>query len=146
MTIPLRFRIRHDDYHAQYMGSLPDGRQFLLTMPFFSKTSADDGEEFVALYVLSDRGRLLESTIESFGPRASLDHDARVAARERLLASLGELTYCDIVVQPFEVMHDGKVFGFVGREPDEPGTAPWIYLVPGDYMALTEPWDGLYDA
>ena len=49
---PELIAINHDDYHAEHIGKLPDGRQFFLTTPFEPAHSIEEpGCEYVALFL-----------------------------------------------------------------------------------------------
>jgi hypothetical protein len=138
--------IKHDDYHAEYVGRTTDGRQFILTTPFEPAIDGHKGSEFVALYLFDQEGRLLEAKIEDVGPRATLDHEKRRQVRDRWLRELGEVTHKRIEVAPFAIERFGTTFGLVLREPEEDDD-PWaVEMQPGNYMAFFEPWDsGDYD-
>lgn len=145
---PSLLAIDHDDYHAEHVGRTADGRQFFLTTPFEPATRDGDADgcEYVALFVFDAAGALLDARIDSFGPRATLDHDARLARRDELLAELGDVRFERIEIAPFEVERFGTTFGLIARPGEEPDDAWWVELLPGNYMAFTEPWDsGEYD-
>ena len=95
--------IDHDDYHAEYVGCTADGRQFFLTTPFEPATDGGPGNEFVALYLFDESGRLIDAKIDSFGPRAELDRAGRLECRDRRLRELGEVSFQRIEVAPFEI-------------------------------------------
>jgi hypothetical protein len=143
---PEGIAINNDDYHARYVGRLPDGRQFILTTPFEPAIAGRKGSEFVALYLFDATGKLIEAKIEDFGPRASLDDRKRRETHDRWLRELGEVTFDRIEVAPFAIHCFGTTFGLVRREPEEEGD-PWaVEMQPGNYMAFFEPWDsGDYD-
>jgi hypothetical protein len=144
---PKLLAIDHDDYHAEHVGRTVDGRQFLLTTPFEPAiSSANQGQEFVALYLFTADGRFLEARVDAFGPRAQMDRTARRTAYESRLAELGEVVFTRIEVEPFAVERFGTTFGLLPREPDDDDGGWWVILEPGDYMAFHEPWDsGEYD-
>lgn len=135
-----------DDSHAKHVGRTRNGQQFFLTTPFVAGTSKDSGCEYVALYVFDEKGKLIESKIDSFGPRASMNHQKRQDMIDLRLYELGKFTRERIMMQPFTVDHDGVKFGLVARPP-EPGSKSWaVEVEPGNYMAFFEPWDsGVYD-
>ncbi len=136
-----------DDYSAEYVGSTSDGRQFFLTTPFVPEMSkSEPGREFIALYCFDASGKLETATIDDLGPRATLDEAARVARRDELLASLGDVTFERIIVAPFVVERFSVQFGLIPREPEEPDEDWCVTLQPGDYMCFWPPWDsGEYD-
>ena len=138
--------IEHDDYHAEHVGRIKDGRQFFLTTPFEPALGAKQGSEFVALYLFDVAGKLLEAKIDNFGPRATMNENERRKLCERRLQELGDFTFERIEVAPFAVVRFGTTFGLVLREPEEEGD-PWaVEAQPGNYMAFFEPWDsGEYD-
>jgi hypothetical protein len=143
---PALIAIEHDDYHAEYVGHLADGRQFFLTTPFIPGNGSHPGEEFVALYLFGQDGTLTDSTIDSFGPRQTMDHKARTDLRERRLRELGPVVFDRIEIAPFAIDRSGVSFGLIVREPED-GDDPWaVTAEPGDYMAFFAPWDsGVYD-
>jgi hypothetical protein len=143
---PALIAIEHDDYHAEYVGHLADGRQFFLTTPFIPGHGSHPGEEFVALYLFHQDGQLADSKIDSFGPRETMDHTARRDLRDRRLRELGPVTFDRIEIAPFTIERFGVAFGLIVREPEE-SDDPWAVTVePGDYMAFFAPWDsGVYD-
>lgn len=143
---PTRLTIDHDDYHAEHVGRTADGRQFFLTTPFEPGNHGEDnGQEFVALFLFHADGRFLEARIDDFGSRQRMDHEARQATYEARLAELGAVTFTRIEVEPFSVDRFGTTFGLVARPPEEDDDSWWVELLPGNYMAFTEPWDGSYD-
>ncbi len=140
--------INHDDYHAEHVGRTADGRQFFLTTPFeaASEPGASDGGEFVALYIFDAAGKLLEAKIDAFGPRATMDEDARRRIYRQRLRELGDVTFGRIEVAPFTVERFGMTFGLVVREPEDDDDVWAVEVQPGNYMAFFEPWDsGVYD-
>lgn len=145
-TKPEKIVINHDDYYAKHVGVTKDGLQFFLTAPFESASKDSKGCEYIALFKFDEDGNLVDSIINTLGPRDSfLEADAK----ERYytcLKELGELEYCRIKVKPFCIKHNGIDMGLIVRESEsEVGT--WAAeLLPGNYMAFFEPWDsGEYD-
>ncbi len=79
--------------------------------------------------------------------RATRAVAARAAAeRDRLLATLGEVTYGPIRVAPFLVRQYDTVYGLSHSGPEDP-FEPWLAsFCPGCYMQFTQPWDaGTYE-
>lgn len=143
---PPRFvTIDHDDYHAQYVGKTKDGQQFFLTIPFEPAVAGKPGCEFVALYLFDKAGTLVEATIDSFGPRANLDHEARIKRRDELLASLGDISFKRIKIAPFQVERFDSTFGLIAQQTDD-GDQWQVIVEPGNYMCFWSPWNsGIYD-
>jgi hypothetical protein len=144
--IPDIIAIDHDDYHAEFVGIAENGRQFFLTTPFAPyRDDQANGAEYVALFLFDEDGKLVDWQIENFGPRATMDHDARLAARDRMLAGLGDVSFERIEISPFSIEHDGITFGLIAEEIEPDGDYT-VTLEPGNYMAFFEPWDsGDYD-
>ena len=145
---PKTVALDHDDYHAEYVGRLADGRQFFLTIPFVAEEldAPGTGKEFIALYIFDKAGKLQSATIDDLGPRVTLDAPARLARRDALLASLGPLKYQRIKVAPFRIEMFGVEFGFIPRPPEEPGEDWAVIVEPGDVMCFWPPWtSGDYD-
>ena len=145
---PKAVALCHDDYAAEHVGRTKDGRQFFLTTPFVpgSASGGDPGREFLALYVFDKAGVLLSATINDFGPRAKLNEVARVARRDEMLASLGDIKYQRIKVAPFKVERFGVEFGFIPQPPEDDGEDWSVIVEPGNYMCFWPPWtSGDYD-
>lgn len=137
--------IEHDDYHAQYIGKTADGRQFFLTTPFVPALGDSPGAEFIALYTFDKAGNLLAAQIEELGPRATVDQTRSAALFQKMLDSLGQKRFGTIHVKPFSLTRFGVEFGLIPRPPEDKEDNWWVILMPGDYMAFHEPWDGTYD-
>jgi hypothetical protein len=145
---PCLVAINHDDYHAEHVGRTTDGRQFFLTCPFepASAIGADDGGDFIALYLLNAEGRLLEAKIDAFGPRATRNEEEGRQVYQQRLRELGDVSFERIEVAPFAVEKFGTTFGLVLREPEDDEDVWAVEVQPGNYMAFFEPWDsGDYD-
>ncbi len=140
---PKSVALDNDDYSARYVGRTKDGRQFFLTTPFIpAGPGAYKGREFLALYVFDKNGVLLSATVDDLGTRDRMDEDARVARRDQLLASLGEVKYRRIKVAPFKLEIFGVIFGFIPQAPEEAGEDWSVIVEPGDYMCFWPPWSG----
>lgn len=143
---PKTITLNHDDYHAEHVGRLADGRQFFLTTPFVPAVGKAAGREFIALYVFDKAGQLASATIDDLGPRATMDEAARLARRDALLASLGQFKLQRIKVAPFRVEMFGVEFGFIPQPPEEPGDDWSVIAEPGNFMCFWPPWtSGQYD-
>lgn len=146
MSKPDILAIEHDDYHAKHIGYLADGRQFFLTTPFVPAIGGSAGREFIALFLFDKGGRFLEAQIDDLGTRAELNPQQAESVYAQRLNELGDVDYCRIEVQPFEIERFGTKFGFVPRPPEDEEDVWAVELQPGNYMAFFEPWDsGEYD-
>jgi hypothetical protein len=137
---PEKIAIDHDDYHAEHVGTLSDGRQFFVTTPF-----VPGKREFIAVYLFDADGKLLEARIDDLGTRAGLDETAAKKKLDQRLAELGEVEHGRIEVRPFEVERFGVTFGLIPQPPEEEDEDWSVILEPGNYMAFFEPYDGEYD-
>lgn len=144
-SVPDRIPIVRDDYHASCIGRLSDGRLFLGTQPFVAAASGDPGCEYLAVYLFHPDGTFAEARIDTLGPRGSLDAAQAQEQFDRRIAELGEIRFESIAIAPFRVDRDGVTFGLIPRAPEDEDDHWWAILVPGDYMAFTDPWDGYYD-
>ncbi len=145
---PKLIAIDNDDYHAEHVGCLLDGRQFILTTPFEPAIGGKPGCEFAALYLFDEEGELLEARIESFGPRSTMNEDLRKSVYSTMLRDLGDVEFCRVEVAPFNVKRFDTEFGLIPRPPEEDDDDDvWaVEMQPGNYMAFFEPWDsGDYD-
>jgi hypothetical protein len=143
---PELIAINHDDYHAEHIGRTLDGHQFFLTAPFEPAINGRKRSEYVALFIFDTAGTLIETKINDFGPRETLDAEKRRQCYEQRLHELGDVTFERIEVKPFEVERFGTKFGLILREPEEEDDVWAVELQPGNYMAFFEPWDsGEYD-
>ena len=139
--------IVHDEYHTQHIGKTSDGKQFILAAPFVPKTDDKPGCEFIALYLFDSKGNLIKSKIENLGPRSDLDETDAKEKYDRLLNSLGQISFCDIEISPFSIEKYGVKFGLLPTDPEfvEDDEDISIEFHPGNYMAFYPPWDGEYD-
>ena len=145
MAPPEKIAIDHDDYRAEHIGRLGDGRQFFVTNPFVPALDGP-GREFLAVYLFDADGKLLEARIDDLGTREKLDEAAARKKLEDRLAELGKVKHQRIEVRPFELERFGVTFGLIARPPEEEDEDWWVTLEPGDYMAFHEPFDsGDYD-
>ena len=143
MSKPTTIAIDHDDYQAKHVCRLPDGRQFFLTTPFTFGVPGISGRNFIALFLFDKRGLFLEARIDEVNAEDDPKHQATFDQR---LLELGSVEYGRIEVQPFQVQRFGETFGLVPRPPEDGGDDWWVELLPGNYMAFSEPWDsGRYD-
>lgn len=143
---PKLIAINHDDYHAEHVGRTANGRQFFLTALFEPAIGGVAGCEYLALFLFDLAGKLVDSKIESFGPRAQMDNDKRTQTRDRWLAELGDVSFERIEIAPFSVERFGTSFGLIPREPEDEEDEWAVELLPGNCMAFFEPWDsGDYD-
>jgi hypothetical protein len=70
-----------------------------------------------------------------------LDNQRAISIDEQRLAELGEVEFCRIEVQPYEVERFGAKFGLVPKPPEEDDDVWTLGMQPGNYMAFFEPWD-----
>ncbi len=142
---PRKIAINHDDDCAQYVGTLPDGRQFFMTTPFVPVLETE-GREFLALYLFDAAGDFLDARIDDLGTRATLDLDKLEALEKQHLQRLGNVTFGKINVAPFSHTQFGVTFGLIVQAPEKKGEDWVVTAEPGDYMAFYAPWDsGVYD-
>ena len=152
MTVPSAIKIaREEGFHTDQIGNAADGRQF---MAFVTATvpipPPDDWRSkkrwYAVLHTFTRNGAHIGT--ETFFAGTTADGERAVIKRarqelERMLASLGPLTYGDVHVGLFQVQVDGEVFGLV--DASDPGSDyEAIHLLPND-LAFFEPWDGTYD-
>ena len=89
--------------------------------------------------------KLIAATIDSFGPPSNQNKDAAAKLYADRLASLGDVEFGDIRIEPFKTEKHGIEFGLIPRECEDEDDEPAIELQPGNYMAFFDPWDGDYD-
>lgn len=138
--------IKHDDYHAKYIGETGEN-QFFLTTPFVPARPDKEGCEFIALYLFDAFGKFIEAKVEKLGSRQDLDRDIAKAKYDELLDSIKDPYFCDINIEPFSVEKFGVEFGLIpwDAEDVEEGEEAPLEVQPGNYMAFFPPWDGYYD-
>jgi len=143
---PTLIAINHDDYHARHIGRTVDRRQFFLTLLFDPETENSPGDEFVALFLFDLHGKLLETKIDQFGPRRTMDDKKRRAVYEGRLNELGKVSFQRIEIAPFSLKRFGTRFGLIPQPPEEEDDEWVAELHPGNVMAFYHPWDsGDYD-
>jgi hypothetical protein len=146
MPIPEKIPIlRMEDYHTHYLGKTDDGRQFFgyETFVFPPGVPAEALEkhrkEYVVLYLFDDQGNHSETKHWFAGTVAVADQEKMIAWLQDEIEKLGNVTYTDIEVKPFQSTVDGVVFGLVSNEEHEV-----VELQPNSTIAFYEPWDGEY--
>lgn len=138
--------IDHDDYQAKHIGKTKSGLQFFLTTPFEPATSNSTGCEYIALFKFDDKGNLVDSIIDSLGPRDLCSDESREEKYSCRLNSLGDVNYGRIIIKPFSVKYNGVDVGLIVQEPEDEEDIWAVEMQPGNYMAFFEPWDsGEYD-
>ncbi len=143
---PTLIAINHDNHHATHVGRTFDGKQFFVTTPFVPAIDGKIGQDYVALYLFNLEGSFLEAKIDALGTRSESTYKAAEQICARRIEEIGPVEYQRIEVQPFQIEHDGIIFGLVPYPPDEDSEDWWITAEPGDYIAFYEPWDsGEYD-
>ncbi len=143
---PEKIAIDHDDYHAEHVGRTEDGLQFFLTTPFEPASANYRGCEYIALFKFDLDGNLVDSVIDTLGPRGSYDEETRKQKYLSRLNELGEVEFQRIEVKPFAINHNDVDIGLIPREPEDEEDVWAVELLPGNYMAFFEPWDsGEYD-
>jgi formate hydrogenlyase regulatory protein HycA len=145
--IPDSFPIRREeDYHTHYIGKTADGRQFFGYQTFvlsYGITGEDwpnHRKEYVVLYIFDSTGNHLETRHWYAGTTSETNGRQTTEKLEQMIAQLGTVAYCDILVKPFQTLIDGIVFGLV---PDEEYQT--VDLEPSSTISFHEPWDGEYD-
>lgn len=143
---PTKIAIEHDDYSAKYIGINRNGMQFFLTTPFEPANKNSKGCEYIALFTFDSDGSLVNSSIDVLGPRGSFSHEQGSRQFHEKLASLGEVDFRRIEIEPFSVHFNGIDIGLIVREPEDEDDVWAVEMLPGNYMAFFEPWDsGEYD-
>lgn len=96
------------------------------------------------IYDLGTRKQLTgdQESVPPGNVQPSTQQEAHLTA---LLKGLGEISFEDISVRPFQVERHGVSFGLIPDEPEEDEEPMYVCLEPGNYMAFCEPWDGEYD-
>jgi hypothetical protein len=107
--------------------------------------------------LFDDAGELIEDRIEDLGTRGDLGLDGRLPGNKALesraideainrrLGELGDFSFDDIKIRPFEINRFDTRFGFIAVEPEEEGEDWCVEFHPGNFMAFYPPWDGYYD-
>jgi hypothetical protein len=135
--IPERILMVPDDWQTQYVGTLEDGRHFFLTNPFQPGIA-----EYVAVFYWNADGSYDSMVVDDLGARDDLEQGDYDVAMQARLDSLGDYTLEQISVAPFQEEHDGVPFGLIPFQSDG---YTWVSVMPGDYVAYSWPWDGVYD-
>jgi hypothetical protein len=152
---PEKFRINHDAFHAKYAGRTAQGIQCFMTSGFHQSGNPARGagirRDFVMLYLFDLDGNLAGHKIDEIPSGANKETAPEAfAAFDRIIAKnlkeIGPVTGDDILIKPFNLMHDNIEFGLIARERLDHGPRWWqIICEPGNTMAFHWPWDGNYD-
>lgn len=149
MPIPDKLPIaRLEDEHTHYLGKCENGRlfwgydTFVFTVPVTERSGNDWAKyrrEYAVLYIFDNNGEFLEAKYLFAGLTSETNGDPLNEEIEVMIAALGEVTYQDIEVKPFQTVIDGFTFGLVVDEENET-----INLQPSSTISFQEPWDGEY--
>jgi hypothetical protein len=146
MPIPEKIPIlRMEDYHTHYLGKTDDGRQFFGYETFVfppgvpAEALMKHRKEYVVLYLFDDKGNHSETKHWFAGTVGVADQEKMIAWLQDEIEKLGNVTYTDIEVKPFQSTVDGVVFGLVSNEEHKA-----VELQPNSTIAFYEPWDGEY--
>lgn len=137
---------RIEDYHTHFVGKTEDGRQFFgyETFVFPNGIPTSDWEkyrkEYVVLYIFDQEGNHLKTDHWYAGTTSETDETVIRERLEQMIRELGQTTFSDIEVKPFQTIIDGIVFGLVPNEEEET-----VDLEPSSTISFHEPWDGEYD-
>jgi len=137
------------DYHTGTIGRYVGG-QFFASIHGAHPPGADPLDRgslrwYVVLHLFDPDGRHRSSDIwyaGAGGVFAGAIAEAGEARLRRLLDSLADQEYGDIAIRPFQVEHDGVVFGLIDESDEERGD--WAELHP-NRLGFGPPWDGGYD-
>ena len=146
--VPKRIPImRMEEYHTHYLGKTNDGKLFFGSETFANKKPhwevkpellSQNRIEFAILYLFDQKGKYLEHKYWS----TELDNERQNTNEklEEMVAELGQVIFCDIEVETFEISIDGIKCGLI---PDEKSES--IDLYPSNTISFEEPWDGEYN-
>jgi hypothetical protein len=148
-TLPEKIRINLDGSYARYVGTTATGQPFLITNAQLVEGARR--RYFVTFYLFDPDGSLRRSQIdevpEGFDKVTALASLEKVKLiRESHIASIGPITYGNIAVRPFQVLHDGASFGLIAAQTTtKAGQPSWqVSLQPGAIVTFRAPWNGNY--
>jgi hypothetical protein len=145
-ALPSKLPINLDGSYTAWVGRTADGAQFFSANAFVQAGATR--RYFATFYLFDADGTLKSAKIDEI-PEGT-DKATAIAAlekvkalREQNLKALvevgGAVKPGNIVVRPFEVLHDGISFGLIGA------TKPTrVVLQPGTMLTFRPPWDGSY--
>ena len=145
--VPQRIPImRMEDYHTHYLGKTNDGKLFFGSETFANKKphwevkpelQSQNRIDLAILYLFDKKGRFIESKHWS----TDLDNERQNTTKklEELITNLGQVTFCNIEVETFEISIDGIKCGLIPNEESES-----IDLYPSNTISFQKPWDGEY--
>ena len=146
--IPKRIPImRMEDYHTHFLGKTNDGRLFFGSETFADKKARwnlvpelqnQNRIDFAILYLFDKNGKFLE-----FKYWSTLLENERQNTTEKLkelVDDLGQVTYCDIKIETFEIDIKGIKCGLIPNEESKT-----IDLYPSNTISFEEPWNGEYN-
>ncbi len=146
--IPKRILVmRMEEYHTHYLGKTANGKLFFGSVTFAHKKphwevtpelKSQNRLEFAILYLFDQNGKFLEHKYWS-----TEKDEERLKAEEKIeemIAELGQITFCDIELETFEVTIEGIKCGLIPNEESES-----VDLYPSNTISFQEPWDGEYN-
>lgn len=145
--IPNRILVKRiEDYHTHYLGKTNDGKLFFGHETFTYKIphwevkeelQSQNRVDFAVLYLFDKNGKIIEHKYWS----TDLDNERQNTSQklEVMIANLGEITFCDIEVEIFDIYINEIKFGLIPNEEFHS-----IDLYPGSTISFQEPWNGEY--
>lgn len=145
---PDKIHLIPDRFHIKNVGRLEDGRLFLID----SQLSSSEGitTDYVCTFIFDADGQLVDHTIDRMGARDSYTKASYNVVFDKHIVDVGRYEKSDIWIQPFEIVRDDIVFGFIPRSTSVEGSTDpedWrVEFMPGNTLSFYDPWElGKYD-
>ncbi len=145
--IPNRIPImRMEEYHTHYLGKTGEGKLFFGNVTFAYKKPIREltpeernkhRTELAILYLFDKNGKFSE--YKYWSTEKDRERQSVWKEMEKLVAELGQVTFCNIEVETFEINIDGIKCGLI---PNKESVS--IDLFPSNTISFQEPWDGEY--
>jgi formate hydrogenlyase regulatory protein HycA len=135
-----------EDYHTHYLGKTNDGKLFFGSDTFAHKKTHWEVEpdsqnqnriDLAILYLFDKNGKFLE--YRYWSTDIDIDRHKTTNQLEKMVSELGQVTFCDIEVETFEINIDGTKCGLIRNEETES-----VDLYPSNTISFQKPWDGEY--
>ena len=145
--VPKRIPImRMEEYHTHYLGKTNDGKLFFGSETFaykkpngevYTELQSQTRIELAILYLFDSKGRFLEH--KHWSTQLDSERQNTFEKLAEMVSELGQISFCNIEVETFEINIDGIKCGLIPNEKSES-----IDLYPSNTISFQKPWDGEY--
>lgn len=131
-----------DEYHIQFAGKIPDGRQVMITPELSYDVKTGKTCDYVVSYVWDSQGDFINAYIIKIGLRGDYDRSIGEMAYNDAKNMFSDISIGKIIVKTCAIEYGDIQFGFIPYERDGENT---VQMMPGNCICFLEPFNGDYD-